>query len=210
MARLAIIVEGDGEESAAPALVRRILELRNRYDLYHNIQPLNTKGRGNLVVENGLEKFLRTARKLPDCTGIIVLLDAEKENRACPPDLALSLSQRARQVGLQIPVVIVCAVCEYESWFLASIDKIAGKYDIPEGTTFPGNPEDKCGAKEWLTSQMQGSNIYKETIHQAKMTHDLDLQYLSENIRSFQRMIHAVDELLAAIDSGDVIVTPPP
>jgi hypothetical protein len=49
---------------------------------------------------------------------------------------------------------------------------------------------------------------YKETFHQVKMTHDLDLQRLSENVRSFQRMIHAVDELIAAIDSGEVIITP--
>jgi len=90
------------------------------------------------------------------------------------------------------------------------MDKIAGKYDIPPGVSFPGNPEEKCGAKEWLSNQMKGDNIYRATFHQAKMTHHLDIDHLAKNVRSFQRLIHAVEELLTAIDNSEVFVTPAP
>jgi hypothetical protein len=205
---LVLVVEGKGEIEAAPALLRRILwELFERFN-FSTIRPISSRGRFRLLKQGGLENFLAAAAAVEGCKGILVLLDAENEHRDCPPSLALELSQRAQNVRLQVPVVIVCAVCEYESWFLASMHTIAGKYDIDPSASFSGNAEETCSAKSWITSQMPPGRIYKETIHQVKMTFDLDLDHLSANVRSFQRLLHAVDELLTAIDDGQIIITP--
>jgi hypothetical protein len=40
------------------------------------------------------------------------------------------------------------------------------------------------------------------------MTFDLDLDHLAATIRSFRRLIHATEELIEAIDSGETIITP--
>lgn len=207
MARLVIIVEGDGDKPAARELVRRILQ-KNYRDRYYDIDAISARGRYKLLKDGGFETFLGHAIRKDECVGILVLIDTEDEHQACPPGLAKSLSLRAKTVGLQIPLAIVCAVCEYESWFLASMHTIAGKYDIHPDAKFPGNPEEKCNAKKWIQDQMPKDKNYKETIHQVAMTFDLDLDHLSANVRSFQRLLHAVDELLTAINDGQIIITP--
>jgi hypothetical protein len=97
-------------------------------------------------------------------------------------------------LNLPFPVVVVCATCEYESWFLASL------HTIMPGVTFEGDPEKECGAKGWLTRQMPAGHAYKETSDQVRMTNDLDIPHVTRHSRSFRRMVEAVGELLEAID----------
>lgn len=201
------VVEGDGEETAAPELVRRILyEHAQHYEIKVH-KSYNAHGRNNIAKPGGLEKFLNLNRSRPDCAAMIVLLDAERDDVDCPPCLAGQLAQRARELKLPFPIAIVCAACEYESWFLYNMDAIAEHYGWTSATYLP-DPEMECSAKEWLTRWMPDSRIYKETQDQVRMTSALDIVNTMQQSRSFRRMVHAVELLLESIKNGDNAVTP--
>ena len=207
MGSLIVIVEGDGEVEAAPLLLRRILhEHFDRAD-FTQFKSKNAHGRENLLKPGGLEKYLNYAR-IDGCDGLVVLLDSEVEHKNCPPGLARSLSQRAKNLGLPFPVVIVCAAAMYEAWFLASIHTLADNFDLPPDTVFDGDVEQVNNPKNWLTNYMTRTSIYKETTHQVSMTAAIDMLAVQKNSRSFRRMLHAVEELLNAIDQDSTIVTP--
>jgi hypothetical protein len=199
------LVEGDGEVTAAPELLRRLLDEQfQRYDFVVH-RPINAGGCYNL--DRRFEDFLEITRRAPDCNGVIVLRDAERDHAACPLALALGLAERAAALHLRFPVVIVCANCEYESWFLASLGTIKPGYLNAEAV-FEGDPEQECNAKGWLSKQMLGQRVYKETLDQVRMTALLDLAHTIRHSRSFRRLVHAVEELIQAMDDQQSIVTP--
>lgn len=200
------IVEGRGEVFALPILLTKLLKIRQRFDL-DIAEPKDAHGRSNLIKPDGLEKFLEYVRQDKNCAGSLVLLDADKD---CPVDLTITLANRTRALKLPVPVVIVCAKCEYEVWFLASLETIAGNAStgLPAGLKFSGDIEEKRGVKEWLTKQMRQGRAYKETEDQAAMTELIDFELARKNSRSFHRLDHALDQLLTAIDSQQAIVTP--
>lgn len=204
-----LIVEGNGEVKAAPLLVRRILhEQLQRYDLRLNVYT--ARGNGNLTRKGGLEKFLELSRRDSACKAILVLIDAEDDHVQCPVTFARELAQRAQVLRLHKPVAIVCAVCEYESWFLYNLPVIAPKYLQKPNVRYDGNPEQECSAKGWLNRNMPPGRAYKETIDQEKMTALIDLEVTLHASRSFRRLSHAVEQLLHAIDVGKTDVTPLP
>ncbi len=209
MPKIVPIVEGGGEVAALPKLLHRLLYERQRYDI-QIAKPINAKGCGNLKKPDGLEKFLLAAALEPDCSAILILMDADKD---CPKTLAEGFTKRIRSAGIIFPTAIVVAKCEYEVWFLASLNTMTDKslpdgVILPAGLEFSGDVEAKPGVKEWLTSHLPGSRTYKENEDQAPMTKWIDIALAKQNSRSFRRLCHAVEEMLAAIDSGEAVVTP--
>jgi hypothetical protein len=203
--KIHILVEGDGEVAAAKLLVRRILfEKHERYEF--QLETYNASGRGNLTTDKGLEFFLNRLRRDKDCGAVLILLDAEKEDVACPPRLAKSFAEQSQKLNLPFPVVVVVAVCEYESWFLANLESIAPKYGIE--AKYEGNPEEECSAKGWLERQMPKDQKYRETVDQEKMSQLMNIEKTYEACRSFKRLVDALGELLKAIDEGKTSVTP--
>ncbi|MGE3800604.1 MAG: DUF4276 family protein [Candidatus Kapaibacterium sp.] len=208
MIRLLPIVEGQGEVEAFPTLLRNILYSMERWDVQIE-SPLNTKGKPNLTRENGLEKFLKLGFR-STVSGILVLLDADGD---CAKELAYNLAERGRSLAPPVPIAITCATRCYEAWFLASLSTIAGVSlkgtpGLPTDCQFDDSPEERLNPKKWITEQLPESLIYKETLHQAALTELIDLEEASVRSRSFRRLIHAVEQLLACIERGDVIVTP--
>ena len=133
MTTLICIVEGEGEVQAVRPLIEKLVDW-NR-ETVTIAQPKNAHGRRNLLKENGLEKFLELARREAECDGVLVLVDADDD---CAAELAQSLAERARPLRLPFPVSVVCAKCEYEAWFLASLESIRGSYDIPQDVEYEG------------------------------------------------------------------------
>ena len=204
MPKIVPIVEGDGEVTAVPLLLRKILWQIPRYDI-QVARPKNANGRGNLTKEGGLEKFIRYSWKEPDCGAVFVLLDAENE---CPVLVAQNFARRVEGIGLLFPVVIVVAKRMYETWFLASIATISGHLDLPHGLMPPLNVEAVPNPKAWIEQHFPAGRAYKETQDQEAMTNLMDID-LASSARSFQRMLHAVRQALYAIDTGEKLVTPP-
>jgi hypothetical protein len=197
------IVEGPGDVEALPILLRRLLHERfQRYDV-EIVRPKKTGGSGKLIKE--LERFLAYAATTPDCGSILVLIDADEK---CPRELADSLASRSKALGLDKPTAVVCAKCEYETWFLASLETIRGRAAIAAAVSFTGDVESFRGVKGWLSDQMPSDRNYKETTDQASLTGFIDMDLAQANSRSFRRLCHAVEELLDAMDSGVPVVTP--
>ena len=189
------VVEGDGDVSALPGLLSRILlEMYNRPDVVvAQGKAMVVKANGRQNLENKLERFLQHAQNKPQCDAILVLLDTDVD---CPVELARSLLQRCKQLGLPIPVEIVCAHREYESWFLASMDTIKGRRGISDTAALSHGAEDVQNPKQWLTDQMPRGQAYKETTHQAALTQHMDIDMAHNNSRSFRRLCHALELLL--------------
>jgi Domain of unknown function (DUF4276) len=196
------IVEGDGDAQAAPSLITRFLHEREKWDW----TVAHPKKAGGLVsLQPKLAQFLRYAEQEPQCGAVLILLDLDD---GCPREEAFSLANTIRSLTPSHPVGVVFAHREYEAWFLASLDTIAGTHNIPEGLTYQGEVEARRGAKEWLTKQMPRGTIYKETIHQSSMTRQIDLDLARKNSRSFRRLDKAIGELIDAAEQNRALVTP--
>lgn len=201
------VVEGDGEERAAPQLIRRILgERLLRYDI--NVpRPIIAKGASTFDKKS--EQLLRYAIK-EGCDGILVLIDADDE---CPYEKARIVSQKASTLGLNVPVAVVYAKSEYETWFISSLsshsgDDIRSWLGLDPSVNAPDNVEDIRGAKEWLSRRMPSGRRYKETTDQEHLTPHIDFDLAYFRSRSFRRLCHAVEQLVDAIDGDSLIITP--
>jgi hypothetical protein len=108
---------------------------------------------------------------------------------------------------------------EYESWIIACTERLAGQ-PLPDaragiriGSTPPtGNLEEAPrDAKKWLGERMEDG--YKNTRDQEPLTrlmiHHLDA-IRTRPMRSFHRLENALAQLVAAIRSGQHIVSPLP
>jgi hypothetical protein len=209
MPKIVPIVEGPGEVEAFPALLWKLLAEMNRYDIQVG-EPQNAHGCGNLTVAGGLEKFVQNAWNRRDCGAVLILMDAEEH---CAMQIATDFSKRIHAIGVRFSVATIIAKCEYEAWFLASLETIAGeklgeREGLPAGLIYPDTVEDRIGVKGWLTRQFPEGRIYKETLDQAAMTRLLDPVRVRQRSRSFRRLCHALEQAVEAIDSRQILVTP--
>lgn len=202
MPKIVPIVEGPGEVDAVPSLLGKILAQMGRYDIQVAL-PRNALGRGNLTKPKLLEALIADCSNERGCGAILILMDADKD---CPVKLAQNFSRRAQAMGPRHSVVTVIAKCEYEAWFLASLETMPG---LPEGLIYPGDVEARVGVKGWLDQHFfPPGRAYKPTINQMPMTKRLDTALARERSRSFRRLWHGVEQALAAMDQGQIIVTP--
>ncbi len=202
MGKLYPIVEGKGEVKAVPILLRKLQDEHQRWD-FQIARPIRALGEGGLTKH--LERYLSYAVSEPDCVAILVLRDA---NGDCPKELAPKLADRARSLNLPCPVAIVIAKCEYEAWFLASLESLKDKLGLPADTCFEGDVEAVRNTKSWLSQRMGAGRGYKETQDQAPMTALMDFSLVQSRSRSFCRLEHAFEELIDAIEGDKRYVTP--
>lgn len=202
------IVEGQGEVTAVPVLIRRWLKFR-RFSNFELAGPVRASGKGSLTVVHkegdgrGVEYFVRIAGyRRPDA--ILVLLDADKD---CPAILGPSLLARARSVvAADFPIGVVVANPEYEAWFLAafgleSVQRAlaAAKYALTKQPITPdfdveSSPGCKSKIAEWI-----GVDRYDPTDHQARLTEFLPFTVaMRSRSRSFHKMLDELEKLTAA------------
>lgn len=202
------IVEGFGDIDATPLLVKRVLQERlHRYDIRIS-RPIAGHGKDGAVVR--LERFIELALRVPNRGAILVLLDS---GTTCHRPESGELSSRIRALKLPVPAAVVLAVHEFEAWFIASIEAIRGKPikgrpGLDPATLLPPSSEGISGAKEWLTRYMPPGRAYKETLDQAALAAMISLELAFQHSRSFRRLCHAIEQLVEAMDTGSVAVTP--
>ena len=204
--KISLIVEGEGEEKAAPALINRLLHDHfQRYDIFTNT-PKKAKGRNNLITFGGFEYYIDVCLKFDyHVDGILVLLDADDD---CPVELAKDFYKRVQRMNIHIPIALVCAKREYEAWFLANIDALIQNGLLKSDVTYHTSKiEEKRDVKGWLSSNMP-SGKYKEVTDQLKMTRYIEFERTSDLSRSFRRLTHAVHELIDAIDQQKIVISP--
>lgn len=210
MFRLVPIVEGKGEIEATPLLIRKVLhEHLMAYDIDVR-KAISANGRGQLTREDGVERFVKLAIRHEACDGVLILLDSDSD---CAVNLARGLADRIRSMNFSIPTSIAVACREYEAWFLASLDTLCGRLiggrpGIPAGTVFEGDVDAARNPKGWLERHFPEGRAYKETQDMASLTERLDLEQVLSRSRSFNRLVHAVQELSTSMRNGHIIVSP--
>lgn len=186
------IVEGHGEVTAVPLLIRRVVAAYAP-DAYAEVaKPIRVK-RDALVQAGGIENAIDlAARQTGPGDSILVLLDADKD---CPFELAADLAERARKRRSDRTIRVVVAKCEFEAWFLAAARSLAGRRGFPQDLSPPTNPESVRDAKGWLSDRTQLGQSYKPTVDQAALAQAFDLELAQDGSRSFRKFVKDVLEL---------------
>lgn len=180
------IAEGFGETDAVPQLLRRVFQ--QVYGVYDVDFPKTWRvSAGTLLKGNTLESYLLTASKKSLCRAVMVLLDADDEEQ-CPATLGPELLRRGQEVIPHIPLSVVLAKREYETWFIAGVKGLRGVKGLPGNILCPPNPEEIRGAKEWLSRHLPPKLPYAPTSLQASFTTYFDLGDAYDKSRSFRKM----------------------
>lgn len=187
------IVEGYGEVTAVPQLLRKILhEHHGCYEL--EIPEAMRRSRAELAKADSLVRAVRIARGEKGCAGILVLFDEDDD---CAVALGERLQTTVEDNISDVPVYIVLAVKEYESWLLASMEALKGKGGLIATPKLPvGGPESVRDAKGWIKKNMGPGLSYSQTVDQAKLTAQLDLRLAHQHARSFRKLWKSMDDLV--------------
>lgn len=194
MRPLLLIVEGQGDEKAAPILVRKILQQHGHYDV--DLRPTQRRGEYPAVAKS-FDNFFLAATK--ERAPILWIMDFDAKGYDCPYREATHLSGRAAQLYPDWPIAFAFLVKEFETLFLH--DEAATRTvftDIPRQVVFPARPEDIRGAKEWLSEKRPKGSAYKESVHQQKIAAHLDIELLRQKSPDFAHLERA---LLSLIDA---------
>jgi Domain of unknown function (DUF4276) len=188
------IVEGEGDEAAVPALIRRITDAQKRFD----VTVSRAHRRGDLPkVLRRFDDYLQAA--LLEESAILWVLDYDCAECHDHVKHTKELKARSRAIAGQRPVEFVFMVQEYETLFLADEETTRQVFsDIAPTLKFPANPELIRGAKEWLSEARPKGSNYKPMQHQARLSAQVDLERLRRRSPSFVRFEAAVLKLIDA------------
>jgi hypothetical protein len=207
--RILCVVEGDGERTAVPVLLNRMLtRLRRHLRVSVDSESTLCARNGDRITapydqkrQLGIEFFVaRAVREKP--AAVLVIVDAEdrcvqREARYDPP-LGPELLERARRVAGGIPVGVVVANRMFESWFLADFHSLRARGHFPPTATFPRwrTPEANGGCKGWMTDLL--GRKYSETRDQQAFAKHVSLPLratLRARAPSFHKLYREVDRI---------------
>ncbi|MBB4918419.1 DUF4276 family protein [Streptosporangium saharense] len=189
---IASIVEGDGEVSALPVLLRRIAGALSCWDV--RIPPPRRVPRSRLVARGGVENaVLQASYQLTGAGGILLLIDSDDD---CPATLGPELFRRAREARGDREISVVLACREFEAWFLAAAESLSGHRGLADPLLPPPNPEGIRGAKEWLSARKSDGTRYRETVDQAALAALFDMEQARKAAPSFDKFWRDVERLL--------------
>ena len=194
MPTIIAIVEGFGEVQAVPILIRRIAAAVVPGFALQVPKPIRVN-RDRLLKEHVLERYVDfAARQSGPDGGILIMLDSDD---ACPQNLAPEILRRAAAARNDRRIGVVLAHREYEAWFLAAADSLAGHRDLSSGTTAHADPESVRNAKGWLTDRMPSGRAYQATRDQPAFSKMFDLDQARRGAPSFDKMWRTVADLTA-------------
>jgi hypothetical protein len=189
------IVEGHGEITAVPELLRRLIAEAG-YPSLQVGKPIRAH-RPNLADKNSVEKYIALARLRPS-DAILILLDADKD---CPLELAPTIQEWARVAANPLPCEVVFAAREYEAWFLAAMESLRGHRGITADSNSEADPEGHRNAKAMLQKKMRVGHFYVETSDQVALTAAFDMRVAHQRCRSFRKMVKAFGNLAAGCNT---------
>ena len=189
--KLIAIVEGHGDVAAVRVLLRRVLhEELQRYDVV--VEPPIRVPKDKLLKPGELERAVNlAARRTSGTDGIVVLVDADDD---CPAELAPAMAARAAESRPDRRISVVIAKSEFESWFVAAADSLAGFRGLSDSLVAPANAEGIRDAKGWFSNNMPTGLTYRETIDQAAFASRMDLDQ-ARQCPSFDKFVREVRTL---------------
>lgn len=186
------IVEGHDDVKAVPILLRRIARFLSPGSAVMIHRPIRV-GRYKILKSGELERAVELAARQAGARGrILILLDADD---ACPAELGPELLARAEAARPDRDISVVIAKSEYEAWFLAAADSIAGHRGIRSSGNRPSKPESIRDAKGWLSARLPAGQSYRETLDQSALTEVFDLD-AARTAPSFDKLWRDVSWLL--------------
>lgn len=184
------IVEGHSEMESVPLLIRRIAVIEAP-GLVVRIRPIKIHF-SKLLKAGELERAVQFAARTVDQARVLILADCEDD---CPAQLGPELLRRAMAARPDLPVRVVLAKREFESWFIAAALSLRGKRGLAKDLEPLENPESKRGAKEWLEEHMPVAQGYSEVLDQPALTALFDLQ-AARRTDSFDKCYREIVKLL--------------
>ena len=185
-----LVVEGEADRAAVPALVRRVLADHALYDHVVLPHPLRSKDIPSLRRAGELERFVSYACAREEGDSVLVLLDCDDD---CARDTAWEFAARVEGIAAvsqrKVGVGFFCR--EFEALFLASMDSLAAAYNTFAWNVAAANAiadvEVYRGAKGKLQQLVSGMS-YKETRDQVRFVSAVDLAVLRARSRSFRHL----------------------
>lgn len=189
--RIGLVVEGHGDVAAAPIVVRRII-----VEMIGGAAPLIERPmripKSKLVKAGELERAVDfLANQVGRDGAIVVLLDADDD---LPCVLGPGLQSRAAAARRDRRIEVVVAKAEFEAWFIAAIESLAGNNGVDSDASFDGDCEAIRNAKGWLDERM--SDGYTETLDQQDLARDFDLRASHARSPSFQKLVRSLTRLV--------------
>ena len=186
MTMIASIVEGDGEVSALPVLLRRLNGWRTPDVICEVLPPIRVYKDRFLNRQDEFNRHLQlAASKCGDGGWILVLLDADDD---CPAVKSKEIIERARLCVPHRRVVVVLANREYEAWFISAAASLKGFRGFScSADDALINAETPRNAKGWMRERMVGGT-YGETTDQPAFSARFDLTQAYARSRSFRKL----------------------
>lgn len=183
-----MVVEGDGDRDAVPALIRRYFWSQEEFGI--NVgRGINTKGRSKMLRPGELERFIQLAASQRDTAAVLVVCDAD-DDAVC--ELGPEIIARCQAASPAVPVRACLAVREFENWALASHEAIApaAELDLPdyEGVAAISH------ISEWFAPRK-----YVKPLHQPGLADAIDLDLTALRCPSFSRLLRCLEELRPAL-----------
>ncbi|MDR1280490.1 MAG: DUF4276 family protein [Opitutaceae bacterium] len=195
--RGALLVEGHGENTAAPELLNRLWTHLGLNSVVNWEKPLlrNNELKNADYLAETMQRFWREFKKY---NVLMVIYDADFEitpsgqskRKACPKLDGPAAAAILRAAKLPIPAAVVLPWPEYEHWIVASLPAMQGrsvcdprsgaqltaiKADCSTALSHIGHRDGKGAVGRFLES-----NEYEPTTHQAALTAMLDFAHLQK------------------------------
>ena len=146
-----------------------------------------------------MERAIALVAKMTSRTdAILILIDADDD---CPAHLGPMLLARAKAAQGDRRISVVLAKREFEAWFLATAESLAGTRGLRSNISAPQAPELIRDAKGWLTKQRVDGRSYRPTVDQAALAHTMDLNRARSRSPSFAKLCRDLKALLGETDS---------
>jgi hypothetical protein len=229
MKRLVLLGEGHGELSALPVLVKKVLAEKDLKQLLYvdkdviRIKPCDLVKWDKLKQCEDPREWLRAltiASRRRDVGGVLAVYDGDAKtfpagssSTFCARQAArfMSSSAVAAGAGVTYSLSVVFACVEFETWLIAGLESFRGKrlsdgrLILPENVTFPAGDVESHG-KGWLERYCIN---YRPARDQSALTNLVSLESIrAKKLRSFQRLEHALEQLLVAVASGSHVSAP--
>lgn len=176
---VATIVEGHGECSALPILLR---SLRPEWRFP---RPIRGKRQRLLIPDTSynLEHYLPIARTNIEANqgSILVVIDADND---CAATLGPELLRRAQRVVRDVSVNVVLPTRTFEAWFIGG-QAVA--------TDQPGDADSLPSPKSTVRNALGGT--YSETVDMPKLTAGMDIHAAEMYSPSFSKLVRDLGKL---------------
>jgi hypothetical protein len=192
---IACIVEGHGERDAVRLLLQRIAA-EIAPDTYLGIPRPIRVSRSAVVKAGELERAVELAvRRIGGSGAVFVLLDSDDD---CPAKLGPELLHRGVAARPDIPIAVVLAKREMESWFLSAPESLRGCRDLSPVLPLGRDPESISDAKGMLSSWMPLGRSYSPATDQAALTAVFDIEQ-ARQADSFDKCYREVARILEVL-----------